>query len=350
MPQPRIHEFGRLPDGALVHRVELSNAAGTRAAVLTLGATLQGVWAGDRRGARVPVVLGAGTLDEYLRGFPAAGAVVGRVANRIAGARFTLGGREHRLPANEGPNHLHGGPGGFAHRPWTLEGSGERDGASWVRLALTSADGDQGYPGTVTVRVRYALDAADELSLDYEARTDRPTPLALTNHAYFNLAGAGDVLDHALWVDADRHTPTDAALLPTGAIEPVAGGPLDFTSPARIGDRIAALEGTPAQGCDHDLVLRAGRDPERPAAWLADPASGRRVVVRTTEPAIQLYTGNRLTRFAALDGRVFDRHGGVCLETQHLPDAVHHPAFPSVVLEPGRTYRSATRYRFEVAP
>jgi aldose 1-epimerase len=338
-----------MPDGTPVHRVELHGGGRARVAVITLGATLQGAWAPDRDGVCAPVVLGADTLGEYLDGFPAAGATVGRVANRIARARFTIEGREYRLPANDGPNSLHGGPGGFAHRVWSIEHVGEGEGIAWARLILTSPDGDQGYPGTVTTTVRYALDDDDELILVHEAVADRPTPFNPTNHAYFNLAGSGDVLGHVLWMDADRWTPVDAGLIPTGAVEPVAGTPLDFTAPAPLGGRVAALAGTPARGLDHNLVLRAGRDSDRPAAWLEDPASGRRLVVHTTQPAVQLYSGNQLGRFTAHGGRTFDRHGGVCLETQHYPDAVHHPEFPSIVLAPGRTFRSTTRYRFEVA-
>ncbi len=349
MAASKIEASGAMPDGDVVHRAELCAASGVRVAVATYGATLTGAWAPDRAGAAADVVLGADSLAAYRNGFPAPGPVIGRVANRIAGARFVLEGREVVLPANDGLHHLHGGPGGFWHRNWAVESLRDEPGRSELRLSLFSDDGDQGYPGAVRMQVLYALGDDGALRIEYEATADRLTPLSPTHHAYFNLSsGAPDVLDHVLWIDADRYTPVGAGLIPTGEVAPVAGTPLDFTTPRRIGDRLAAT-GLAPPGYDHNLALREGRDPAAPAAWLLDPASGRRVTVTTTEPGIQLYTGNFLTDFTAAHGRRYRRHGGLCLETQHWPDAVHHPAFPSILLRPGVTFRSATTYRFDVA-
>ncbi len=349
MHEPQLSEFGRMPDGTAVRRIELRNDHGLRAGVLTLGGILRELWAPDRTGRLADVVLGAASLAAYRGGFPAPGAVIGRVANRIAHARFRLEGTEYRLPANDGEHHLHGGPGGFGQRVWQVVGLEDRAEASWIELLLVSPDGDQGYPGAVTATVRYGLTDGDELRLEYRAQTDRPTPLNLTSHAYFNLSNdAPDVRDHVLWLDADRYTPVDAALIPTGAIEPVEGTPFDFRTPRRIGERLRELDPFPG-GYDHNLVLRAERDREEPAAWLLDPASGRRVTLYTTEPAIQLYSGNFLPEFTGLGGRVYHRHGGLCLETQHFPDSVNQPAFPSILASPERPYRSATIFHFEVA-
>jgi aldose 1-epimerase len=337
--------FGHTTDGADVPLVTLRNAHGIEAGVIAYGATLREWWLPDRHGRRVNVVLGAGTLAEYESGFPAAGAVIGRVANRIAGASFVLNGREVRLAANEGRHQLHGGPGGFGTRVWRVE-PGPEDVAS-VTLTLTSPDGDQGYPGTLEASVTYTLDDLDTLRLDYAARCDQPTPVNLTNHAYFNLAGSGDVFRHELWLDAPCYTPTDRELIPTGDVASVRGTPLDFTTPAPIGARLAALTTWPG-GYDHNLTFDGGRDPDRPVARLADPDSGRTLTVRTREPGVQLYSGNHFDDLVGVDGVRWPRHAGVCLETQHWPDAVHHPAFPSIVLRPGERFTSTTSFAFSL--
>jgi len=325
-----------------VRQVELQNARGTIVRLADHGATLLGVELAEA-GGHVPMVLGPEELDD-LPAFPAAGATIGRVANRIAGAGFELDGIHYRLPANDGPNHLHGGPGGFGHREWQVEIPGGDLRAS-ARFELVSADGDQGYPGRVLASVTFTLGDEDDLAIAYAATTTRPTPLALTNHAYFNMAGAGDVLEHELWVDADRWLPIDAAILPTGEIAGVAGTPFDFRVPHRIGERIGALASSPG-GFDHGLVFRAGRDLKTPCVRLREPRSGRTLEIVTDQPALQLYSANLLPPVTTAGGRRFGRHGAVCLETEEFPDAVHHPAFPSVILAPEETWASRTVLRF----
>jgi aldose 1-epimerase len=310
-----------------------------RATVIDLGATLTSLEVPDRDGRRASVVLGFADPASHGAHRLFLGTTVGRVANRIAGGRFVLGGREYRLPTNDGQNHLHGGFDGFDRAVWRAE----RIDANTVGFALTSPDGDQGYPGTLDVGVTYTLEP-NGLRLDYEAVTDRATPVNLTNHSYFNLAGAGDVLGHELEVAADFYTPVDATVIPTGEIVRVAGTPFDFTRPHALSARFAELTNEP-RGYDHNFVLRSAGT-RAFAARLSDPGSGRVMEVHTTEPGLQLYTGNYLT--GARTGG-FARHAGVCLETQRFPDAVHHAHFPSVVLEPGATLRSTTIYAFGTA-
>ena len=321
-----------------MRQVELVNARGTVVRLADHGATLLGITLAGAPGP-CDVVLGPPRLED-LPGFPAAGATIGRVANRIAGAAFTLDGVCHVLPANDGPNHLHGGPGGFGHLGWQLDapaGAAPRS----ARFTLVSPDGDQGYPGRLTADVTFALDEDDRVTISYAAETTRPTPVNLTNHAYFNLAGAGSVLDHELWLDADRFLPIDRAILPTGEIGEVAGTPFDFRQPRRLGARIQALLESPG-GYDHCLVFRTGRDPAAPCVRLRDPRSGRTLGIVTDRPAVQLYTANLLPEVTTRGGRRFSRHGAVCLETQLFPDALHHPGFGDVVLRPEATFASTT--------
>ena len=287
----------------------LEGGSGLRARVSARGATLLELRVPDGAGGGVNVV-------DVSPGRLYAGATVGRCANRIAGACFELDGRVHRLTANEGRHHLHGGRSGLDRPRW----SATRLAAGRVRFTHTSPDGHEGYPGRLEMAVTFALTGAHELRLDYEARTDAPTPVNLTHHSYFNLGGAGSVLDHELWIAARLYTPTDAERIPTGAVEPVAGTPLDFTEPRRIAR--AAF--------DHNFVLDAGGGDLALAARLTDPSSGRRMELWTTEPGLQLYV----------------TEGSLCLETQRFPDAVHHPDFPSVILRPGETYRQCTVHRF----
>ncbi|MGV9600014.1 aldose epimerase family protein [Streptosporangium sandarakinum] len=314
--------FGITPDGEEVERHTLENGR-MRASVLTYGAVLQSLEVSG-----VDVVLGCDTLDDYLTRSRYFGAVVGRYGNRIAGGRFTLDGVTHRLPLNNGPNSLHGGPGGFSQRVWrTAEVS-----QAAVTLAYVSPDGQEGYPGTLTVSLTYTL-TGDALRLDYRATTDAPTVLNLTNHSYFNLAGGGDVLDHVVRIDAARYLPVDAAQIPTGELAPVAGTPFDLTVPHRIGDRV----GDPllGGGYDHCYVLDGGVE-------VTDPASGLTMEVTTTEPGVQFYTANLLDGVATPYGR----HAGLCLETQHFPDSPNKEHFPSTVLRPGEEFASTTVYRF----
>jgi aldose 1-epimerase len=352
-------EFGKMPNGTAVKLFTLRNASGMSAKIMTYGAIVTELRVPDRHGVATNVVLGADTFEQYLKGFRAPAAIMGRVANRIAGARFTLDGVEYKLSANNGPNHIHGV---FDKVVWQAEALPPREGRAAVQLTYLSQDGEDGYPGNVTVKLTYTLTDDNELHLDYAAVTDRATPINLTSHAYFNLAGGGDVLDHELWLAAARYTPTDDALIPTGQIVTVKGTPLDFTTPARIGVRIEQLN-PKLGGYDHNFVL--GGEPRQPApvppppsagekrlsetpvprrngkplvlaARVREPVSGRVMEVRTTEPGVQLYTGNHL------------KHAALCLETQHYPDSVNHPSFPSTILRPGQTFSSTTTFAFSV--
>jgi len=312
------------------------------------GATLVAVRAPDREGRVADVTLGfddvagyADNADVYF------GCTTGRVCNRIAAGTFSLDGRAFRLARNNGRNHLHGGGDrSFDKVSWHVAAQRDPDGAPRLRCRYTSADGEEGYPGTLHAEVCYTLTADGALQIDYAARTDAPTLVNLTNHSYWNLAGVGapTVLDHELQLDAARYTPTDDELIPTGAIEPVDGTPLDFRRATRLGARIAALEGTAARGYDHNLVLgdEAGR--LRRVGELHHPPSGRRLIVETTEPGLQLYSANWLDGRPGKRGLPCAARSAVCLETQHFPDSVHHAHFPTTRLDPGAEFTSTTRY------
>lgn len=339
-------DWGRTPDGGPVQRFTLSNSNGLIVRVINYGAILTEIRVPDRAGHFTNVVLGSDSLEAYLRGHPAAAAVIGRFANRIAGARFALDGVTYRLAANNGPNHIHGGPNNFARALWTPARVNSTGADAAVQFAYRSVDGEEGYPGNLTVSVTYTLTAANELRIEYAAETDRPTVVNLTNHAYFNLAGHGGVLDHILWLAAETYTPTDEQLIPTGAVAPVRGTPLDFTTPTAIGARIEQLAPR-LNGYDHNFVLgRTASPTPRGFARLTDPGSGRVMEVATTEPGVQLYTGNHLREFVGTEGALFGRYGGVCLETQHFPDSPNQPEFPTTVLRPGQPFTSTTVLRF----
>lgn len=341
----------RLPDGAEAEEFLLDDGHGMAARVGTYGARLLSLRVPDRDGAPAEVALGYDRLEEWAGDDGFMGATIGRCANRIAGGRFELDGRAYRVPVNKPPNALHGGPLGFDKAIWRAEPA--RDEAAIV-FAHASPDGDQGFPGTLRTRVRYALTGDGALRLDYEAGTDRPTVVNLTNHAYFNLAGAGgDVLGHAVTIAADRFTPVDAALIPTGELRPVAGTHFDFRAPARIGARVDEPGDEQlrfAGGYDHNFVLRPpmpGGSALRLAARVEEPTRGIRMEVWTTEPGLQFYSGNSLDGSRrGRGGMVLARRSGLCLETQHFPDSPNRPGFPSVVLRPGETFRSSTLYRF----
>jgi len=327
---------------------ELQSASGVRVGLVELGASISRVQAPDREGALADVVLGFADVEGYATNPFYLGCVVGRVANRIAGASFELDGMSYRLAANNGPNHLHGGPGGFGSRRWRGEPASSADGRA-VRFRYTSVDGEEGYPGTLEAAVTYTLSDEGALRIDYRATTDAPTLVNLTNHSYFNLAGAGSgtILEHELELRASRYTAADAALIPTGEIAPVAGTPLDFTRPTAIGARIGELAGEVGPGgYDHNFVLDSGGGELALAARVRDPGSGRALEVLTTEPGVQLYSSNFLDGSISGRGGAFRKHGALCLETQHFPDSVHQPGFPPVVLRPGETFRSSTVYHF----
>ncbi len=324
--------FGRTQDGAEVQLVTLRNAKGMSAQIISYGAIIKELHAPDRNGTFANVVLTTDSLEKFERGFNGAAAVIGRVVNRIGGAQFELDGATYRLPANERKNTIHGGRKGFAQSVWEVEAAPVKENESSIRLTYLSKDGEEGFPGNLKTSVTYSLTDNNELRIDYAAETDKPTLANLTNHAYFNLAGSGTALDHALWIPAERYTVNDAELIPTGEIRSLDGTPMDFRQPTRIGDRIDQLK--PAlNGYDHNFVLGEAGD-LKTAARLTDPKSGRIMEVRTTQPAVQLYTGNHLG------------HTAVCLETQHYPDAIHHPNFPSIVIRPGAPLKESTVFAF----
>ena len=339
-------DFGKMPDGRVVKRYELRNRHGAIARVMTYGAILTELHVPDRQGNLTNVVHGFSSLRPYLQGHPFFGAIAGRVANRIGKARFTLDGTEYRLANNNGSNHLHGGLIGFDKVFWKAQPIRVDDHEVAVVFTYLSRDGEEGYPGNLDVRVTYTLTDKNELRIDYVATTDKATPVNLTNHSYFNLAGSGDILDHEMFIAADRYTPVDDELVPTGEIAPVKGTPLDFTKPERIGARIEQLQPKPG-GYDHNFVLNSEGKSLALAARVRDPKSGRVMEVLTTEPGMQLYTGNFLTgQVNGLNGQPSQRHSGFCVETQHFPDAVNRPNFPSTIVRPGQAFKSTTVFRF----
>jgi aldose 1-epimerase len=329
-------------------RYELRAAGGMRAVVTTHGATLVELHAPDRGGHLSDITLGFDDDAGYVANAgPYFGATVGRVANRIRGARFTLDGQEYVLVANEGANHLHGGgPRAFDKVAWSARPVDQPRGAA-VELTYRSPHLEEGYPGNVDVRVVYRL-SAGELRIDFEATTDRPTPLNLTNHAYFNLAGAGapTVLDHLLEIPAHQYVVTDDALIPTGEVARVEGTPFDFNRPMALGTRIDELADGPKGGYDLDYPLDEPGGAMRFAARVTEPTTGRVMEVYTTQPSIQLYTGNRLDGVVGKGGKRYVRFSAFCLEPQRDPDAVHQPAFPSVIVRPGEMYRESIAFRF----
>jgi aldose 1-epimerase len=342
----QIHEqdWGTLPDGGTARLFTFTNRNGMVVKVTTYGGIITELLVPDRSGDAGNVVLGFDQLDAYLKVHPYFGAITGRVANRIAKGRFTLDGKEYVLAVNNGPNHLHGGIKGFDKVLW--EAAPVQQSEAGVELSYFSEDGEEGYPGNLSVKVTYSLTEENELRIDYAATTDQTTPVNLTNHSYFNLAGAGDILGHEMFIAADRYTPVNDELIPTGEIAPVPGTPLDFTRPEKIGSRIHELRTNPP-GYDHNFVLNSGGGTFALAARVHEPSTGRVMEVFTTEPGVQLYTGNFLDgTLTGVGGRVYARHSGFCLETQHFPDAVNQPDFPSILLRPGETYRTKTSFRF----
>ncbi len=337
--------FGKLPDGSDADVYALKNATGTAAKIITYGTIVTELHVRDASGRLGDIVLGFDNLDQYLAGHPYFGCTVGRVANRIAAGKFTLDGQEYELALNDGPNHLHGGLKGFDKALWRGEPAHAQDGVA-VKFSYVSKDGEEGYPGNLSVTVTYTLTNADELRLDYTAVTDKATPVNLTNHSYFNLAGGGDILGHILKLSAESHTLVDERLIPTGEIASVKGTPLDFTLPVAIGSRIDQLTNTP-RGYDHNFILESGGGKLAPAARVEEPGTGRVMEIFTTEPAIQFYTGNFLDgSLKGKRGTTYNKHAGFCLETDHFPDSVNRPNFPSVILRPGETYRQTTVYKF----
>jgi aldose 1-epimerase len=343
--------FGVAPDGQQVSVYTLTNANGVEARVTNYGGIVLSLRVPDRDGELDDVVLGFDSLDNYVAGHPYFGAIIGRYGNRIAGGRFTLDGETYELAQNNGPNSLHGGEQGFDKVVWTAEPFENETGQGLV-LTYTSPDGEEGYPGTLQSRVTYTLTDQNELIFDYQATTDRATPVNLTQHTYFNLAGdgSGSILDHEMMLNASRFTPVDSTLIPTGELRSVEGTPFDFREPTPLGSRIEEDEQQIriGGGYDHNYVIdRSAGDSLTLAARVYEPTSGRVMEVLTTEPGVQLYTGNFLDgSLTGKNGAVYARRTGFCLETQHYPDSPNQPSFPSTILQPGEEYRSTTVYRF----
>ena len=338
--------FGKTIQGETAEIYTLKNAK-IEARVSTYGATLISVKTADRNGKFADVVLGYDSLQGYLSDQCFLGAIVGRYGNRIAKGSFEIDGQKYQLPLNNGENSLHGGPEGFDKKIWAAKA-----GSNSIAFTLVSPDGDMGYPGALSIEVVYTLEDS-ALRLDYTATTDKATVVNLTNHAYFNLHGddQGNVLDQEMTLYADRFTPTDAGLIPTGELAEVAGTPLDFRTSTVIGERINA-KFEPIQlagGYDHNFAVNGTIGELRPAAKLYDPASGRVLTVSTTEPGIQFYSGNFLGGAIGRHGVEYAKNSGLCLETQHYPDAPNHPSFPTTLLKPGETLRSTTVLSFTTA-
>ena len=336
--------FGKTDEGEEAEIFTLSNDNGITAKVTSYGATLVSLETPDKNGKIADIVLGFDTPDEYARDVSYQGCTVGRCGNRIANGKFVLDGVEYNLATNDGNNHLHGGVKGFNKMLWDAEPIQSKDSVG-VKFTYLSEDGQENYPGNLTVAVIYTLTSADELKIEYEAQTDKKTIINLTNHTYYNLAGegAGTILNHGLTVNADSYTETNDELLPTGQIKPVSGTDLDFTSPCVIGDRIANVKG----GYDLNYVLNK----EQPgslsfAAKVVEPASGRVMEVSTTEPGIQFYSSNFLDGLKGKAGKVYNQHDAFCLETQHFPDSQNQPSFPPITLAPGQTYKHWTVHKF----
>lgn len=355
----REESYGRLPQGPEIRKFTFANSKGMEAVVISYGATLVALRAPDRRGRVANVNLGFDSLEAYLRSPGYLGAGVGRFGNRIRLGRFTLNGREYALsvnnPARNAVHHLHGGVRGFSKVAWKARPIRERSSAG-VSLSYLSEDGEEGYPGTLRVTMNYTLNEEGELGLQYTARADKPTPVNLTQHSYWNLAGAGSgpILDHELTLHCPFYVPVDETLIPTGEVLSVKGTPFDFTEHRAIGREIGKTPG----GYDHCFVVGAaarqrsvpaGRDlPPSPVtvAELYEPASGRHMEVLSTMPGVQFYTGNFLSGLAGAEGAVYNRHAGLCLETEFFPDSPNQPHFPSCILRPGETYRHLTVHRF----
>ncbi len=341
--------FGTMPDGREVSLFTLRNVAGIEARITNYGGYIVSLTAPDKAGKLENVTVGSDRLDDYLKGMSGLGPIIGRFGNRIAKGKFTLDGTSYTLAINNGGNHIHGGRVGFSKKLWTAT---PVDGAEpAVKLHYTSPDGEEGYPGTLSVDVTYTLQKDNAIRIDYQATTDKTTVLNLTNHAYFNLSGMKrDVLDNELMIKATKFLPTDNTQIPTGELRPVAGTPLDFTKPTVIGKRINDTTDTQIRygaGYDHCWVFTDTSNKLKLGATVYEPQSGRVMTMYTTEPAVQVYTGNHMDgKLHGPGGIAYTARFAVCLETQHFPDSPNYPNFPTTTLRPGQTYRSATVYKF----
>ena len=344
--------FGQAPGGESVTLYTLTNKNGIEARITNYGGVVASLKVPDREGELDDIVLGFDSLPPYTKDSPYFGALVGRYGNRIAQGKFTLNDEEYTLAQNNGPNHLHGGLQGFDKVVWQAEPV-EKDSTVGLTLTYLSPDGEEGYPGNLSVTVQYTLDNDNALHIDYRATTDQATIINLTNHSYFNLTGnpQNDILDHVVMINADRYVPIDSTFIPLGEVAPVAGTPFDFTEPTPVGARINNDHPQLANGLgyDHCWVLNSEGPGLTLAATVYEPTSGRLMEVLTEEPGVQFYSGNFLDgTLTGKDGIVYDKRHGLCLETEHFPDSPNQPNFPSVVLEPGETYQTQTVYRFGV--
>lgn len=342
--------FGKTADGAAVDVYTLHGKSGVEARISTYGATLVSLKVPDKTGKLGNVVLGFDSVDNYVKGVPFFGATIGRYGNRIAAGKFTLEGKTFQLPLNDGPNSLHGGVKGFDKRLWKAESVAVKDGEA-LKLTYVSADGEEGYPGQLTVHVTYKLGTDNSLTISYDATTTKPTVVNLTNHTYFNLTSNPEtpITGLTLTLNADKFTPVNKTLIPTGELKAVKGTPFDFTAATAIGARIEANDEQLkfGKGYDHNWVLNKAKPGTlTTAAILSDPASGRVMEVKTEEPGIQFYSGNFLDGKPAGKGTVFKHHTGLCLETQHFPDSPNHASFPSTELKPGQSYHTETVLAF----
>jgi aldose 1-epimerase len=337
--------LGKIPDGTEVESFTLTNANGLRVTIMTYGATITAVETPDRNGKVENITLSLDSFEDYLKGHPFFGSTVGRYANRIAKGKFRLDGVEYKLAENDGPNHLHGGVKGFDKAVWkaeTIEGKN----SVGVKFSHESPDGDEGYPGKLSVQVTYSLNNNDELKMEYAATTDKSTIVNLTNHAYWNLTGAArDVLSHEVTINADKFLPTDDRVIPLGELKDVKDTPMDFTKPCAIGTQIERVNGR----YDHCYVLNRKNCKELSlVARVAEPKSGRVMEIYTTQPGVQFYAGHYLDGTIKTGGKIYLKHFGLCLETQHYPDSPNRPHFPSTLLKPGEEYRQLTVHKFSV--
>jgi aldose 1-epimerase len=337
-------EFGKMPDGTVIEALTIYNTQGASAKLITYGATVTELHVPDKNGKMGDIVLGFDNLQGYLGEHPHFGGTIGRYGNRIAKGKFTLDGKEYQLAINNPPNSLHGGPTGFDRRVWKGEPLEVTDGAA-VRFTYFSKDGEENFPGNLHVSVTYTLTNTNEFKLEYSAETDKDTVVNLTNHSYFNLAGSGDILKEVLYLNADKYTPVDLTLIPTGEIASVENTPLDFRKPTEIGAHIAEIKDI--GGYDHNFVVNGKAGTLRIAARVTDPVSGRQMEVWTTEPGVQFYSAIGLNgSIVGKGGIAYPKYGALCLETQHFPDSPNRPNFPSTELKPGTKFHSETIYKF----
>jgi aldose 1-epimerase len=338
----KVKEFGQMPDGTMIHSYQLENDKGTIIRIINYGGIITHIITPDSKGQQDDVVLGFDNLADYLAPHPYFGAIIGRYANRIGNASFTLDGKTYKLAVNNGPNHLHGGIKGFDKKVWLAVKNFTNEFVS-VKLAIESPDGEESYPGNLMVEVEYILNNQNELVINYSAQTDKKTHINLTNHSYFNLnGGQSSIHDHILQIDSDHITENDETQIPTGKLLNVKNTAFDFREPKKIGKDIHSV----APGYDHNFVLNGNAGHLRKCAHVEDPKTGRTLEVLTTAPGVQLYTTNHTPGVTGKNGKVYQVHGAFCLETQHYPDSPNKQNFPSTVLNPGDTYLQTTIYRF----